>query len=763
MKESHQSDQSHQSGFHAFSEFLDSDSKKKNREVVKKGDLQQPLNILRKKILEIIKNLDSNALKAFCEENPDSDLTELLPKNIIHILARMVSTKSEEEITEIVDFLLAQGIDINALDTNRELSYPDNSNEPHKTNFKAALHLAAQAGNIVLIKILLEKGAAIDIEGCYSALLYATEEEAEKLLKAKGAVAHWQNDDKYLIFALEKKDHKIAELLLKKGAKFSLTDEKLKNIFDADHLGIGTQMGLRSEYALPLVALRKQFYLLKLLLDLGYDPGSRHDEYKRTALHKAVLNSDFKILRLLLEKNDSRLEQGLISLVDIPDENGQTPLHLACRVKSSSGSEPEAISKNLQVFQELLKAWANFYLPDNNGLTPFHIAAQNGQIEMIEEMLKAESIDTQIQQMAGRSAKEILKLASIDSKTVGIMQRIQTIVEQMVKEISELPSNRNKAINKKTKEIFTEMLNVTSFVNDDQKKEITKTLTFNIHRFIKFIEQRVNIINKLCYEGFGAIHYAVINDHADVVDFLSEKGADIGSQDFNGNSTLHIAAQTNNAKAVILLLAKKPDLVNHLVNQKNKFGKTPLDLALASFSNEVADLLRDSTGIKKSSEASSSSQEFMSQAQAPEMMPNFGYQAQPMGMPHGWPVVPGQCPPPVPGMMPNFGYQAQPMGMPHVRPVVPGQYLASSQQFALPASSGQPSFPGQQLQTSTPQRMGMPHGLAPQGAKVDLQQPPQGQCRPRAPGKKRPSGTLTNITASKAKRPSTQNQNQNQN
>merc|ERR1719483_312530 len=81
------------------------------------------------------------------------------------------------------------------------------------------------------------------------------------------------------------------------------------------------------------------------------------------------------IVRMLLARADTRL--------DVTDSNGNTGLHLACRM--SYGNNPECVSlygEDRRCSAQLLN------LKNNAGNTPVMVAVERGHLECVREMEK---------------------------------------------------------------------------------------------------------------------------------------------------------------------------------------------------------------------------------------------------------------------------------------------------------------------------------------------------------------------------------------
>lgn len=91
--------------------------------------------------------------------------------------------------------------------------------------------------------------------------------------------------------------------------------------------------------------------------------------------------------------------------------------------------------------------------------------------------------------------------------------------------------------------------------------------------------------------GWSPLIYAAYNGHAQIVDYLLKRGAQIDAITENGSSALFFAARFGHIEVVELLLKNKAD-----PTITNENGDTALDWALKSENTDIADLLRAAGG-----------------------------------------------------------------------------------------------------------------------------------------------------------------------
>lgn len=88
--------------------------------------------------------------------------------------------------------------------------------------------------------------------------------------------------------------------------------------------------------------------------------------------------------------------------------------------------------------------------------------------------------------------------------------------------------------------------------------------------------------------GMTALHYAVRGNHADVVTWLLQQGADENACLPDGRSALHLAAQYATREMVLELLSHGADYYG-----TDNYGCTPLDLAIQNKNNKTIPILQN--------------------------------------------------------------------------------------------------------------------------------------------------------------------------
>lgn len=218
---------------------------------------------------------------------------------------------------------------------------------------RTALHMACQAGNKDIIRLLHDRGAELD----------GTDREGMTPL----------------IYAAKYGRSEACRFLLELGADKRLTDEEGHTAFD-----YAAANGLRD-----IVALLE-------------DGQSRTDHVGNTVLHQACRLNQSEVVEVLLRTRRSD--------IDAPNDEGETPLLLACQNQNvylveillKAGADPNrklldgfsplhsaASEGNDAIARALLQGGADANLMDNLRHSALHYATENGFTEIVEQLLMA--------------------------------------------------------------------------------------------------------------------------------------------------------------------------------------------------------------------------------------------------------------------------------------------------------------------------------------------------------------------------------------
>jgi ankyrin repeat protein len=181
-------------------------------------------------------------------------------------------------------------------------------------------------------------------------------------------------------------------------------------------------------------------------------------------------------------------------------------------------------------------------------------AAQNGDVEAIQNILNEKEMDVDVADENGLTA---LHLAS----SRGHLQVAKLLLENGAK------------INQKG--MF-------------DKTALHLAATNGHFAVAELLLENGAVIDLKHSRGFTALHLAVENSKLELAELLLENGADINPQDSFCRTPLHLAAENGKLEAVELLLENGAD-----INLQNSFGKTALDVATRNGNDTIMHLLEN--------------------------------------------------------------------------------------------------------------------------------------------------------------------------
>ncbi len=295
------------------------------------------------------------------------ELFNLIPKEHLNYrikgkTALMIALENGHE--ELCKLLLERGADVNvtAMD--------------HWDKGKTVLILAAENGHEELCELLLERGADVNAVGNegWTALMFAAKnghKEVCELLLERGADVNAVGNEGWtaLMLAAENGREEACDLLIRRGAKINLVDE------DKD-----------GKTALMLAAQNGHWEVCYLLIGRGAKIDLA-DKDGKTALMLAAQNGHRGVCGLLI---------GMEAKIDLSDRDGKTALMLA------------AHEGQKEVCDLLVIMGAKIDLSDKDGKTALMLAAQNGHREVCELLIGMEAkID-----LSDKDGKTALMLAA---------------------------------------------------------------------------------------------------------------------------------------------------------------------------------------------------------------------------------------------------------------------------------------------------------------------------------------------------------------
>ena len=285
---------------------------------------------------------------------------------------------------EMVNLLLYNGADINKLDKERG---------------ESALHRAAYSGCGMIIDLLLEKGADINIKSLsgktplHVSVSDFTHDSMETLLEHGAEIDAEDNSGRTpLMYAVKRLDHNKIKCLLNHGADVTKFDKNGKNL-------ISLVFENWEDFG------QEHIDMIAYLIDIGVDCNIKTKD-GRDLLHKATEIMSIPLMTMLLEKGFE---------VNSKDINGNMPIHIhtnpyvvtkgnhygVMSVLIKYGADINAIDSwdnsplhglaelnRPKVAKLLIDNGANINIKNNWGATPLHIAVTNKNYEMVKLLLE---------------------------------------------------------------------------------------------------------------------------------------------------------------------------------------------------------------------------------------------------------------------------------------------------------------------------------------------------------------------------------------
>ena len=376
--------------------------------------------------------------------------------------------------------------------------------------YPTPLEAAASNGSLPVVRLLIERGAHINKRGLnYTALGRA----------------------------VEGKDEQMVTYLLQNGAR------------DASCLRVAVEHRCSA--------------IIKQLLEYGMDIDARDGTFGQghTALHWAAQNGDTDIVTLLLQhKADTSIRlndhcsKSQASAFDLAVENGH--IDSAFAILAVEG-----------------RSMVN--LPDNNGNTPVHRAASAGQSEMVDALLALPET-TQIANNEGETALHMISLSRFRGRyDSGKSQRFQPAILSLPE--SERAQELEEPVKIPGVQVAQSLMAFYGRVDIQDKHGVTPLMRLAGSRLGKESKRRI---------GIG--EWGVSKDDERIIDCMIQHGARFDQRDPSGKTLLHCAAILGCESRVRWLL-ERDDWRN--LNCEDNDGRTPLSWACETKNQAVLRLL----------------------------------------------------------------------------------------------------------------------------------------------------------------------------
>ncbi|CAB0037255.1 unnamed protein product [Trichogramma brassicae] len=338
--------------------------------------------------------------------------------------------------------------------------------------------------------------------------------------------------------------------------------------------------------------------LVKILFELSnvkYQPVNinAQNQFGNTPLHLALSYAKKTVVKFLLKRGAHS---------NLANEEGMTPLHIICEedddgdlteiffkinddmqqtvqidARNKSGNTPLylAIDKgNTKAFEILLRRGAQSNLAGEFGLTPLHfIVRDDVDGEMTELFFKFNDDRQQTVQINVRDD---------DGDTP-----LHLALENGKMKAAEILLRRGAKANSANEKGSTPLHTICMMEEDDGSVDIFFGIIDDIQKTV-----HINARDKL---GRTPLHMTLRSGNKKAFEILLRRGADPNCADENGRTALHLICSKCYDGDLMEMFFKINDKKNQMVqvNAVNKFGRTPLQLAVANLLPHAVDILLD--------------------------------------------------------------------------------------------------------------------------------------------------------------------------
>lgn len=472
-------------------------------------------------------------------------------------------------------------------------------------NSESALTIAARAGNVEIVRMLLEtthESSLTDHDALSKAVGAQRLEVVRQLLVKWPAVSvrHSHSREGALCIAVERGYEEIATLILQNGIRETTEIEMgdQSALFKAVNRGNTNMVKLLLDHKMGRFQImlwgQSPHRVKDVLLERAIEKGNEgiaellieHGASGQVAFEKAVKGNYESIVKQLIANGgkpilglDTAIQQGNKLMVQLLLDNGAGVG--AALLKATSNDRPE-------VAEMCLKRGARVTTVNSTGWSPLHLAAEKGNCDLARLLI-------------GHNAKiEIKTVVGWTPLHIATMNCNEAMVRLLLEHEADLSTEDKNgqttwlhAIQKGDLATIRTLLDFgASHYPGNRRASIQ-------HAFEDLVRRgSTEIIELLLHNGieidisvgFGvkSLLTAAEEGRASIVKLLLDAGTDIQGKDDRGRTALHLAAMNGHYQVVCLLLERGAD-----PNVVNKFGRTAEYWASNNGHAQVSRLLKD--------------------------------------------------------------------------------------------------------------------------------------------------------------------------
>ncbi|CAB0029330.1 unnamed protein product [Trichogramma brassicae] len=319
------------------------------------------------------------------------------------------------------------------------------------------------------------------------------------------------------------------------------------------------------------------------------------DNEGQTPLHEAMFNGNINLVEILMRRGANP---------NLADDNGYTPLHILCLREYDAVDLAKRFFEIGKEFNKPVKVDAQ----DNEGWTPLHEAIFNGNMNLVEILLRRgaspnvadndkftplhaicerKNSDDGLAKRFFEINDELNQLVEVDAKNEEGSTPLHLALSRGCKKLNELLLKRHADPNIANAEGRTPLHVICQREDDDV--DLVKMLFEMGDKFNKPIQ--VDARDK---SGCTALHLALNRGHQQIAEWLLRRGADLNLANAKGSTPLHLisAGKMDCADLLQTFFEISDEQTRPVeVDARDNEGKTPLHHAISHRHKKLFELL----------------------------------------------------------------------------------------------------------------------------------------------------------------------------